>query len=58
MLGQLCKNHSVDSGKILNLEVNNMPRDFRHKLRRALFQGKADGGMALIRADEQCGLSH
>lgn len=43
MLGQLCKNHLGDSGKILNLEVNNMPRDFKYKLRKALFQVKADG---------------
>lgn len=43
MLGQLCKNHLVDSGRTLNLEVNNMPRDFKYKLRKALFGVKAGG---------------
>lgn len=43
MLGQMCKNHCVASGKILDLDVNNMPRDFKYKLGKALFQVKADG---------------
>lgn len=39
----MCEKLSVDSGKTLNLGVSNMPRYFKYKLRKALFQVKANG---------------
>lgn len=43
MVAQKYEKLSVDSRKTRNLGVNNMPRYFKYKLRKTLFQVKADG---------------
>lgn len=42
MLGQMCKNHSIDSEKRLKLKVNTMPRGglrFQIKIEGSAFSG-------------------